>query len=349
MIHFVHLHAEPGGIEVLLPKIAEQMPRHSFQAFVVRPPVEGQANVYQGKEIAVSYGSAKNRIALWKLWRYARKHREDMFHVFNIGPLNLLALRFSGAKKIVYSIHGTLYWNKPWKKFLLQALWKLTLNKKCRIIANSRHSCSRFRKATGYEEEVTVVYNPFSPDYFKPANQKAEGRLKIMYSGRLKEGKNLFLWASLASEIHRQNPDAGFYLYGEGPLKEALQERARNSGMQEDFHFMGHISDIAAAYQSASLLLFLSEYESFGNVAVESILCGTPVLVSDIPSMREIFENYPEFIVPLDENLKNNILSKIACLPELKASALKAREEFRNRFGMKQHIDKLEQIYAQFN
>ena len=55
-------------------------------------------------------------------------------------------------------------------------------------------------------------------------------------------------------------------------------------------------------------MMFLSEYELFGNAVVESILCGTPVIASDIPSLREIFRNYPQFLVPADGRMGSDIL-----------------------------------------
>ncbi len=348
-VHFVHLRASPGGIEVLLPEIIKSIPERPFQVFVIRPTENGNPDVYEGKDIPVLYGSNSNLPAFWKLWRYARQYPKDTFHVYNIGPLNLLALRLAGIKKLIYSVHGTIYWRQAWKKPLLQLFWKLALDGRYRLIANSRYSRSRFRMATGYGKDITVVYNPFSSQVFKPRENNPGAELKAIYCGRLAPGKNLFRWMELAAEIQRRYPQARFYLYGEGPLLEELKRFAEGLGLSEAVYFMGHTTNIAEAYQSASLLIFLSEYESFGNVAVESILCGTPVLVSDIPSMREIFGNYPEFIVPLNGGLTATALSRIARLPELKAAALSAREEFKARFGMKQHIEALKTIYAQLH
>jgi glycosyltransferase involved in cell wall biosynthesis len=349
LIHYIHLYSSPGGIEVLLPRIIEKIPSKVIQSFVVRPPVAGQANVYEGKEIIHLYGSHKNRRAFWKLWLYARKHKDEVFHVFNIGPLNLLVLRLSGVKKLVYSIHGTIYWKTPIQKFIRRFFWKLALNKNYQIIANSRFSSTCFKNAMNYKKPITLVYNPFSSETFSPVSKKENNKLNITYCGRLADGKNMYVWIDLTVEIHRQNSNTEFYIYGNGPIKQQLQNYVAKVGMKEKIHFMGFSKNIAKAYRAADLLIFLSEYESFGNVAVESILCGTPVIVSDIPSMKEIFENYPEFIIPLDEKLTENVLSKITKLPELKAAASRAREEFKDRFSVRQHIKALEKIYNGFS
>ena len=99
----------------------------------------------------------------------------------------------------------------------------------------------------------------------------------------------------------------------------------------------------------ADILLFLSEYESFGNVAVESILCGTPVIVSDIPSMREIFIDFPEFLISLDDNLNDAVLHKLDDINKLKELTLKARTQFLNRFSVEAHTTALDRLYKSFN
>lgn len=350
MIHFIHLSSAPGGIEVLIPEIISRLPERACRSYVVRPHRPGKANVYEGTGISVTYGHQKNLKAAWKLWAYARQHRQDVFHVFNLGPFFTLLLRLAGVKRLIYAIHGTIYWKTAKQKFTRKPFWKLALRSSYEVMANSRYSRDRFADAIGYQQDITVVYNPINSERFElTAKERREHQIRIIYCGRLTPGKNLMLWLDLAAEIHRHHPDASFYLYGTGPLQESLQQYAKTLGLDSRVHFMGHTQDIAAAYQSAGLLLFLSEYESFGNVVVESILCGTPVIASGIPSMKEIFENYPEFIVELDEHLKDNVLSKINDISKLRVLALEARKEFIGRFSVEQHIAALEKLYEQFD
>ena len=41
---------------------------HSFRVFIIRPRAEGQVDVYAETGIPVTYGSANNAIALFRLW-----------------------------------------------------------------------------------------------------------------------------------------------------------------------------------------------------------------------------------------------------------------------------------------
>jgi glycosyltransferase involved in cell wall biosynthesis len=105
---------------------------------------------------------------------------------------------------------------------------------------------------------------------------------------------------------------------------------------------------MAQAYREADLLIFLSEYESFGNVVVESILCGTPVIATDIPSMKEIFQSYPDFLVTSERYTVKEVMEKLKDYVDLVEKCEQAMGEFELRFSQKQHIEKLGMLYAKF-
>jgi glycosyltransferase involved in cell wall biosynthesis len=275
------------------------------------------------------------------------RNKSDIFHVYNIGPVFLLILRLAGAKKIIYSLHGTIYWKSNFKKKILLFIWQIALNKKIVFLANSQHSKNEFLKKINPRVNVRVLYNPIDETRFVPPETKyARNEILIIYSGRLENGKNLYKWIEIAAYLHEKIPQTRFELYGEGSLKDSLQKQIVESGAKEYIQLKGFRRDIEKVYQEADLLLFLSEYESFGNVAVESILCGTPVITLPIPSMLEIFNGYPAFVLKETGDLNEEVYSKIKCLDELKKVATCARDNFLNRFTLAQHINSLEKIYS---
>lgn len=348
-VHFVHLSSRPGGIEVLLPVIIKAMPEWEFNAFVARRPAPGEPNVYDNQNISVDFGSKNNLKAVLKVFCYALKNRKDIFHVFNIGPVFLLFLRVAGVKKLIYSIHGTIYWKNNFKRIFLKFLWLLALSKKYKITSNTEYSRKVFHEKINKKSIIQVLYNPVDSNKFTLApDVKRTGILKIIYSGRLCNGKNLETWLDIADQIHNLLPESVFEIYGSGPLRKSLESKigAINAG---SFIFLkGFRQDIENVYRDADLLLFLSEYESFGNVVVESILCGTPALVTDIPSMREIFRDFPEFILDSNEGLFKAVYSNLLNIKVFKERALLARGSFISRFSAEVHIEKLNKLYISF-
>jgi glycosyltransferase involved in cell wall biosynthesis len=323
---------------------------YDFSAFVIRPPVSGEISVYSSSAIDVTYGSRSNFTALSRLYKYARHHRNHIFNAFNIGPLFLLTMRLAGVKKLVYSIHGTKYWKVKWKRFFIKVLWRLALKLDYKIISNSEFSKQTFHDQVNSKASIQVLYNPIDCHRFTPPEQRYSNQiLRIIYVGRLNKGKNLNRWIELAVMLHGVYKDARFAIYGDGPLYSSLDKQIKSLTANSYVCLKSFRPDIENIYRNADLLLFLSEYESFGNVVVESILCGTPVIASDTPSMREIFRDFPDFIVKVDNNLTDNVIQMLKEKDKLKELALKARDQFLTRFSVETHITALDRIYKSFN
>jgi glycosyltransferase involved in cell wall biosynthesis len=82
---------------------------------------------------------------------------------------------------------------------------------------------------------------------------------------------------------------------GSGDLREEYEERSRGLGIAERVDFLGNISDedLPKKYQEADCLVLpsLNKSEAFGIVLVEALASGLPVIASDLPGVREVFEN----------------------------------------------------------
>lgn len=349
-VHLVHFYSSPGGIEILSARITESFRDFDFRIFTIRPPVPGAIDVYEGSSLPRSYGARNNAVAWLRLYRYARRHRGDIFHLLNAGPYFLLAVRLAGVSRIVYSIRGTRYWTGPADRIIKKTAWKIATGEKTVLISNSEYSRQVFLEKINQGRQIRVLYNPVGTERFSPpAERPGTGPKRIIYSGRLNRGKNLEGWIDLAREVHQQMPETLFEIWGSGPLREELRERIDRLDCGDFISLKGFRLDIENAYRGADLFLFLSEYESFGNVVVESILCGTPVLASDIPSMREIFRDYPEFLVKPGEDLCRQVCDRLNDYGRLRDLASGAEREFRKRFSTEGHIEALRLIYNSLN
>jgi glycosyltransferase involved in cell wall biosynthesis len=347
-VNLVHFSAGPGGMEILLPEIVESFPKISFKAFVIRPVPE-ERSVYENTNVEISYGHKQNLIAVFRLFFYVLKNRKEIFHVFNIGPLFLLAMKMGGAKKIIYSIHGTIYWKNPFKKRILHFLWQLALSDEYRFTANSEYSKSVFLKKVSPRQKIQVIYNSIDGNRFSPqVRLRDSDHILIVYTGRLNEGKNLAKWIDIAFDIHSKLPETRFEIYGQGPLETMLRNKIRGINAENYISLMGFHKDIENIYRRADLLLFLSEYESFGNVVVECILCGTPVLVSPLPAMKEIFKEFPQFVIGEEKDWNKQVYEGLLDLSELKKLSLTARSNFLKRFDFESNLNLLANIYDEF-
>ena len=69
-----------------------------------------------------------------------------------------------------------------------------------------------------------------------------------------------------------------------------------------DVTLTGHVSDdeLAAIYSGAHALVFPSDDEGFGLPTVEALACGTPVVASDLPVLREVLGDRATFVATGD-------------------------------------------------
>jgi glycosyltransferase involved in cell wall biosynthesis len=82
----------------------------------------------------------------------------------------------------------------------------------------------------------------------------------------------------------RASVDNSFLVYaGDGPLRGTLERRAVELGVADRVRFLGFVnqSQLPSVYSAADLFVLPSEYEPFGLVVNEAMLCGCPVAVSD--------------------------------------------------------------------
>jgi len=349
-VTFIIWRDKPGGIEVLLPLMSRHFKKYSFDAIVLRKSRTNRTSVFEGSNIKFNYLKSLGLGMYLELYKVLKNHGSDILHGYNLGPYVLLVIKFAKIKKLVYSIHGTIYWKTKFQKVLRRLFWRIAIPEKAIFTSNSDYSKQMFLQRATDKPAIKVIYNPFDLTRFhiKEKEKNENTALKIFYSGRLADGKNLYTWIELAEFIHSKNKNTEFFIYGDGPLKNDLVSIVNKKYLSNKIHFKGYIKDIERAYEENDLLLFLSEYESFGNVVVESILCGTPVIASKIPAMEEIFQDFPAFLTPLDDNLFNDVLKKIEDYDKLKELSLKAASSFRERFSIEKHILEFDKIYGSF-
>ena len=111
----------------------------------------------------------------------------------------------------------------------------------------------------------------------------AEGRIVLMVSAFI-ASKNI----PEAIRAVALLPDATLVVAGDGPLRNELRELAERVIPGRYRQLTAPAAQMPALYRSADAFLHLSRDESFGNVFVEAMACGTPVVAYDLPRTRWI-------------------------------------------------------------
>lgn len=82
----------------------------------------------------------------------------------------------------------------------------------------------------------------------------------------------------------RRKLTARLVFLGQGPMREELEALAGELGIADDVFFAGFQKNPFAWLAKSSLFVLSSRYEGFGNVVIEAMACGLPIVSTDCPS-----------------------------------------------------------------
>lgn len=110
----------------------------------------------------------------------------------------------------------------------------------------------------------------------------------VLFLGRLAVQKRVDVLLDAFARVLERVPAARLALAGEGPLRRALEERARALGLGDRAAFLGQRDDVLALHRAARVVALPSEGEGLSNVLLEALASGTAVVTTDVPGVREV-------------------------------------------------------------
>lgn len=342
-IIYITWRADPGGMEKTIKQYLEHFRDQYYISLIsIKPPRTEFLTQYP------QFKSLKNNayLALIKLGIILVRNRSVKYHLFNTGPIVLLVTLILTKSLVIYHIHGTRFLKIRFLCSLYKRMWfKCLKHKNLLIISNSRYSRSCFHSQIDKKAIIKILYNPFDLNQFSRITRMRDENFKVGYVGRLVEGKNLIKWIEIAEDIIKSGYKFTFCIFGEGPLRIKISQLIKDKNLDNQIHIEGFKSDIKDIYSKLDLLLFLSDYESFGNVVIESILFKVPVIATNIPSLQEIFCNYPEFLIDSNELSAFTIIQKLNDYSRLMSLTESANREFKITFNSQKHYRALQNMY----
>jgi glycosyltransferase involved in cell wall biosynthesis len=208
------------------------------------------------------------------------------------------------------------------------------------------------------EARVAVVPNPVDVDRFDPDLDPRAARAKLglgegptaLYVGRLAHHKGIEQFVEAA----RHTPAGVTHaIAGDGPERERLEALARTLGVATKVRFLGKVLHDALPWAYAAcdvaVLPSVSRLEAFGIAALEAMASARPVVVSDIPGVREVVEPGVTGLTakPLDpRDLAARIADLLADAPRRAAMGAAGRARVEERFATPKVCDALERAYA---
>ncbi|MFE1308914.1 glycosyltransferase family 4 protein [Streptomyces sp. NPDC058755] len=166
-----------------------------------------------------------------------------------------------------------------------------------RLIVNSQATQRYVRsRLPGVGSRASLVYNGFDMAATLPPPPSFGRRRRLLLVGRLSPRKGQDVAIEALSLLVQRGHDVVLELVGDTFdgyqwYEAGLRRQAASLGLADRVEFTGYRTDTSSAYAKADVILVPSTLESFGNVAVEGLAAGRPVLATAVGGLPEIVED----------------------------------------------------------
>jgi glycosyltransferase involved in cell wall biosynthesis len=230
-----------------------------------------------------------------------KSFRPDLIHIATEGPLGWAALRAAKRLKlpVVSSYHTNFpYYLRTYKASALEPLcWRYlrwfhnnTLATFC-----PSESTRQLVETKGFKN-VGIWSRGVDSNTFSPSKRESELRRRynikpddvvMVYAGRIANEKNLEMLIA-AWKMIDNHPNAHLLFIGDGPLRSKLEAMQTARTIFVGYRYGEELSSL---YASSDLFVFPSLSETFGNVVLEAMASGLPVVAYAVQGPRDIVQH----------------------------------------------------------
>ncbi len=356
-----------GGVESHVLELSKKLIDRGHEVFVVTTRLEDTKKeekiegvpVKRVKPITILFSTP----IVPKVNKVLLQYDFDILHAHVPPPL----MAFSGARAsvkkdvpFVLTYHCDMEIPNMLGPFIValyeQTLGTYTVSKADKIVTTTT-TYGATSKAVWYREG-DVIPNAVDADRFHPSNEGKSVRKElgigdkkmVMYVGRIVYHKGLEYFVRSAKYLDRD--DIQYVLVGTGDFRPELEKIIKKEGLEDKVMFAGRVSNekLPNFYAAADVFVLpsVSRLEAFGIVALEAMASEVPVVVSDIPGVREVIVEGDHGLLAEPMNSKN-IAGKIRILlnnPDLaERMGKEGRKRVERKFTWEKVAMDIEKVY----
>ena len=179
-----------------------------------------------------------------------------------------------------YLAYYHLQWFEPFVRAILRRFYH-----RCEIVMAPAESTAAILRASRMNRDIAIWARGIDRDQFNPDRRDMEWRrslgladdeLVVAFLGRIVMEKGLDVFAEAIRVLSNRGIKERVLVIGEGPARPWFEQQVPEAV------FTGQLTgeDLARALASADVLLNPSTTEAFGNVTLEAMACGLPVVAA---------------------------------------------------------------------
>jgi glycosyltransferase involved in cell wall biosynthesis len=280
-----------GGAEKLLINTITVLPDYDHVICLLTNVNKFNTDAFlQVKEVISLGGSSNAQLfgAVLKLRRVIRKYRPALVHAHLLKSTWVARMAVNKHIPLFFTVHNVLSEDAFKVNRSSYFLEKWSYRKNQFLIGVSREVLRDYDEWIGIKGRSEVVYNLIDPCFFEnaipPDREHIDGKTRLVAVGNLRRQKNYPNLLRAMEALKGRN--VSLDIYGEGTLKGALQNLIDASGL--NVRLMGRSDKIHELLPAYDGYVMASSFEGYGIAVVEAMASGLPVILSDLPVLREV-------------------------------------------------------------
>jgi phosphatidylinositol alpha 1,6-mannosyltransferase len=296
------------GVSRTLGRLVGYLIREGHEVLVIGPTVDDpldQPGAFLAAPSVPIPGRAEYRLSTGfprALRQRIEAFAPDIVHIATPDILGHRALTWAREHDVpvvsTYHTHFASYLDYYGVGVLEPALWALTRRfyRRCDAVYVPTPAMEEILRQHGVDTTIQLWPRGIELDRFSPDRRSEEWRsthgfgpddLVVSFISRLVKEKGLDIFVDVIRRLQREGVPARALIVGDGPERPALAQALPNAVLT------GHLGgeELATAYASSDLFLFPSETETFGNVTLEAMASGLPVVAADAAGSRSLVDD----------------------------------------------------------
>jgi len=196
---------------------------------------------------------------------------------------------------------------------------------------------------------IGIDTNKFHPKNYSKEIREKYGQNILLYVGPFEERKKIPILLEAMVLIIKEIRNVKLLLIGKGTLYNYCKNKVISLNIQDHVSFLGYLNDtdLVKYYASVDLFVFPSELEGFGQVILEAMASGTPVICANRLPMSELIEDGGiTFNLNNPKDLSQKIIDLLVNrngLEDLKKKALSVVEKYKRINIAKKYLEAIKE------
>lgn len=310
-ILFYLFHFNKGGAEWVITNLANSMSKNNIEV-TIWSVKEGNMFDEVNDTVIQKHFSGKYLISLFYLIKVLMLNKYDVIlttqRFVAIFVFIAIKISFTKTKHIVReaasNFQSTFDKRDKLKNFILKYFFRVSYGNAYKIIVNSPGTKLSLEEAGIIKSEKNNVYQIDNPLDISKIQERAKEKQKIDFNvnkyriisiGRLVSFKNTDIIIRAFKQVLKLVADCQLIIVGAGPEKNNLIELSKDLELHESIIFTGQLDNPYSLLKYSDVLVHASQWEGFGQVIIEALALGIPVIATNIVGGPQHILNYGEF------------------------------------------------------